>query len=223
MNSPERVLSNDELAAMLQVEQASNPDYKRNRDENEYDFYLDLRLYSLARESLARKGSFKWYDMCCGTFDAGRKFIESYKNLGSIEARGIDVDTPESQDQVFYSGSLVISRGNVVNYPIPPDVDLITCVNGIYLIDKFLGFQAVCKAVEHWYNSLSVGGQMALMREPSLTGYERPDSIEQHLKEQLGQAVEISEPDPMFHPEYHSYIKVVKGTSNIISLPKVPA
>lgn len=215
----ERRIDESILVSLLKEEQRSNPDYRRDRGEWEYRYYLDLWLPYLAGRSIDSKGFFKWYDMCCGEFNAGKEFISFFSNKypGQVEAHGIDIDTPSPDEQIEYSGALRISRGNAVAFPLPTDIDLITCVNGLYLLDKYLGFSDVCAAIENWYNSLSIGGQLLLMNESPLRGYRKPFDIGNRLQQQLGEAVEIQDQGRVDN-EYHKYIKIIKYSPNTINL-----
>lgn len=218
--SKEMPIPDSALVDLIIQDRESNPDYSRSRSMSEYNFYLgNFFLTSLASDYLKRNGSFKWYDMCCGRFEAGKNFLEYFgTSQGKIEARGIDLITETPEDQISHHESLIISRGNVVNYPIPPDVDLITTVDGLYLVNQLLGFEQYCATIEHWYNSLSIGGTLLMMRDLAMTGYERPINIERSLTRQLGDAVEISKPEERGHPEFRNFIKIIKQSPDPIRI-----
>ncbi len=201
-----------QLVAALHDEARTNPDFIRDRGLQDYSYFLDVHPSIMARNLIERNGTFRWYDMCSGTFQAGQELGSrtSPQNRERLEAIGIDLDTPEPGGQSYYDGAVRIERGNVVNHPLPKKADLITCVNGLYLVEKYMGFPAVAKALEHWYEALKVGGTLAVMRELCLRGGNRPFSVAELLKQQLGDAVEIKEPHPMMGVEFHSYVKIVK-------------
>ncbi len=224
----EQSTSDTELLLALQSEPASNPHYRRDRGlfgRHSYDFHLDINIPKIAKEFIERKGFFKWYDMCCGTFKAGRELM-AYGSKGldtsKIEAKGIDLITDSHIDQVLHEGSLVISNGNVVTYPLPENVDLITEVEGLYLVNEYMGFSAVCHAIENWYNALSVGGMMAMVRGTHLYGYARPFNIVEFLK-QRPQDIQIVEQlrQEGEHVDFHHYVKVTKLTPTKLEFPPI--
>ena len=233
----EREISYSQLVAAIRDEARSNSDYEKGRGLFDYEYFLDISIPSTAKSVVKEKGSFRWYDMCCGRFKAGRQLAEGGWGVGSkVEVIGIDIDTPQPEDQVFFEGAGILTRGNVVDYPFSRKADLITCVNGLYLVNRYLGFSSVIKAIEHWYNDgLTTGGTIILMRESPLTGYEVPFSIEENLKTQLGDAVVISKPSPLPEsndeeawleyyggrgPEQGCYVKIQKPNDSPIQIPK---
>ncbi|MCL5438381.1 MAG: hypothetical protein M1268_00145 [Patescibacteria group bacterium] len=211
------------LIAAIKEQEKKRPNYRRDRGLLEYSYLIDLDLPSISRKFIREKGFFKWYDMCCGDFNIGRDFVHSYSSLflNKLEIRGIDIDIKTPEDQISYDGALIISKGNVISYPIPPDVDLITCVNGLYLIDEVLGFNKVCEAIEHWYNSLSVGGLLLTMRERPLIGHGTSSfNIAKYLKSQLGDSVEDHESSLLEPMDRHDYIRITKLSPNHLSVPR---
>lgn len=222
----EQKISDAQLLLSLQTEPAWNPNYRRDRGlfgMHSYDFHLDINIPKIAQELIERKGFFKWYDMCCGAFKAGRELMtygSKGLDLSKIEAKGIDLITESAEDQVLHEGSLIISNGNVVSYPLPKDIDLITEVEGLYLVNEYMGFSAVCRAIENWYNALSVGGMMAMVRSTYLYGYARPLSIIEFLRKrpQDMQIVEqLRQEDE--HVDFHHYVKVTKLTPAKLEFP----
>lgn len=127
----------------------------RERSLGDYrdDFGIDVE--TIAVESLAGHGRFVWYDMCCGDFLGGRDL--SVATNGKAESVGLDLDTLFADDNIV-SRNAVIRRGDVVDYPLPANVDLITCVMGLYYIQRHQ--KAARQAMEHWYNALPGGSRM---------------------------------------------------------------
>lgn len=201
-----------QLVVALHDEARANPDFIRNRGLDDYSYFLNIHPTIMARNLIERNGFFRWYDMCSGTFQAGQELggLTSSQNREHLEAIGIDLDTPTPEGQSFYDGAIRVERGNVVTHPLPNKADLVTCVNGLYLVEKYMGLPAVVKALEHWYDALKVGGTLVTMRELCLLGKNRQFKIEDLLRQQLGDAVEIREPNPMTGREFHSYVKIVK-------------
>ena len=65
---------------------------------------------------------------------------------------------------------VTLTRGNVADYPLPPDVDLITSYRGLRYVEQYTGLGV--EAVEGWYNALPIGGTLAV----DLSGNERLES-----------------------------------------------
>ena len=130
--------------------------------------------------------------MCCGDFEAGKYLIYSLTQESvpmavlakKIQARGIDLVTPIKGD--YLSSGTTISFGDAVSFPIPLDVDLVTCLQGLQHIQRFQ--KKGSEAIEHWYNDLPMGALLA---------FDYPlDKLPQggldKIKKQLGESVTIT-------------------------------
>ena len=151
-------------------------DMIRDRALMSYAELLGFDLVGMADEKVRSKGSFVWYDMCSGNFLAGSSLGEYFyaegakegggaeggeEMLAKLTAVGVDLVTTYGDSDRVIGYDAVIKNGNVVDFPIPPNVDLITCLRGLWLLNEYLGESAVLEAVEHWYNSMPVGGTLA--------------------------------------------------------------
>ncbi len=127
----------------------------RERGLGAYNDEFGIDVEAIALESLAKHDRFVWYDMCCGDFQGGRGL--SIATNGKAESVGVDLDTVFIDDYIV-GRNAVIRRGDVIDYPLPENVDLITCVMGLYYIQRHQ--KAASQAIEHWYNALPIGSRM---------------------------------------------------------------
>ena len=168
-------------------------DMKRERGLEEYERELGLNITQLAKEKIRTNGKFLWYDLCCGVFAAGvdlkYKLVQNGENdiASRIYARGIDICTTFPEDHAL-SGNIVISRGNVADYPIPRDVDLVTCFQGLRYVEEHTGRGA--EALRHWYNSIREGAILTFDTTLNLVRVGPMDTVEYLVKE-LGSAVSV--------------------------------
>ncbi|MFA6460933.1 MAG: hypothetical protein WCV90_01590 [Candidatus Woesearchaeota archaeon] len=141
-----------------------NREMIRERTLSSYEELLGIDITAMAEERVRNQGKFVWYDLCCGCFDAGAnlKYRLDSRGQGDLNSGivivGIDADTYSEQDEVK-GYKTILRRGNVVNYPFPLDVDLITCLRGLRYVEQYLGQGT--QAVQHWYNSVPVGAVIA--------------------------------------------------------------
>ena len=212
----QRFLLDKELKSLMIDEEKGNRFYRSDRSIGDYQGFLDISIVDIANRSLSERGFFRWYDMGCGQFIAGNDTMRSLQSSldTNLEVRGIDINTESEEDFVMDSGA-IISRGNIVIYPIPENnVDLITCVEGLYLIDKHMGFNSVLQALENWYSGLRVGGLLAVQNEAILNGYGVPLHVLDYLikwSEKTKNSVvygEGGETGRIYN--YHRYIKITK-------------
>lgn len=152
-------LSDEQLTEMLKY-----IDMRRYRDLEAYKDLLGIDIREMAVDAVKDHGKFVWFDMCCGDFQAGQDLIYSLTQdsygpdfAKKITARGIDIDTQVPGD--YRTFGAVITRGNAVRYPLPTDVELVTCLQGLKYIQKYQ--RKGLEAIEHWYNQLPVKGRLA--------------------------------------------------------------
>lgn len=198
----DKSISDDELTRRLQ----SKHMMKRDRDIDEYEKVLALNITTMARQTVAQKGGFIWYDMCCGELNAGYNLKHRLMHNGDeeIAARisivGVDID--DALDKVRRIDGVTFERGNVVSHPIKPQVDLITCVNSLYCVEEYL-YKAE-EAVRHWFNSMPIGTTLAFDIPQGLVRVGLLDFPE-YLKQRLGNGVKV---EPQSHSlDYRIHIQ----------------
>jgi len=173
-------LSDEELAENMKEREKA---MKRDWTLQNYTDYLRADVAGMAIERTTKNGKFVWYDMCCGKFMAAQDLVRALlgvndlSTISRISARGVDI-LAEPGDKEILPG-VIISRGNVVNYPIQEGVDLITCHAGLEYVQKYTG--KAYDAVAHWYNSLPIGGIIAF-DVPISMARELEHNIYRHLK-----------------------------------------
>jgi hypothetical protein len=133
-------------------------DMIRERSIEDYTTTLGYNPTELATAQLAANGSFKWFDMCCGDFNAGINL--SHNTEGKAESFGIDLDTYPREDRLIARNTIIL-RGDVIDYPLPDDIDLITCVRGLFYAER-LNPGGAAKALTHWYNALPIGSRLTV-------------------------------------------------------------
>jgi len=127
-----------------------------------YSGMLGFNIPKYAEKSVKENGSFKWIDMCCGYFDAGRdltyNLFQNRKNdvISKIETIGVDADTFMGDSSVRVGMKAKVHRGNAVDYVLPEKVDLVTCLRGLRYIEEYLGQGAL--AIQNWFNQLPQNG-----------------------------------------------------------------
>lgn len=140
------------------TEAIKHRDMIRSRSISEYGTMLGIPISELAEHEVRRKGNFRWVDMCCGDFSAGRDLVYNLFQSGKqdvvkgIEAIGVDVDTFMDDPVYKICKNVTTYNGNVVDYILPEGVDLVTCLRGLRYVEEYLKQGAL--AVQNWYNQL---------------------------------------------------------------------
>jgi hypothetical protein len=213
-----RPKNDDELRTALQAKNMI-----RERDISEYATCLDVPFEDLATETVRKKGSFVWYDMCCGDFLAAETLLYNLYNRTeevrtivrpNVHAVGIDVDTIFADDYKK-SRNVLIRRANAVTYPLPPDIDLLTSYRGLQYIEQFLGMGL--QAIENWYNALSVGSILSV----DISGHPKLESpkVIDFLNNRFGDD-SIKYPSEYINNWYATVFKVVKPDTERLIIPK---
>ncbi len=167
----------------------------RNRSLESYEALLGLDITEMAEERVREKGRFIWYDLCCGSFEAGIDLkLKKHNIANKMEVVGVDLSGDDKQRAY----GVVIKRGNVVDYPLPPHTDLVTCLRGLRYVAEYLGQEQAAQAVEHWYRLIPGGSVIAFdTTERSVVGDDRGDLpiftggvlLSDSLKARLGDAI----------------------------------
>jgi hypothetical protein len=133
-------------------------DMIRNRSLRDYESMLGFNISSYAISQVLKKGSFRWVDMCCAYFKAGKELTDHLVNIGMgdiarcVEVTGIDVCTLMDAPIVNLGSNTRIYKANVVWYHMPKSVDLITCLRGLRYVEEYQKQGAL--AVQKWFNRL---------------------------------------------------------------------
>ena len=159
----------------------------RDQTLSAYEDILDINLEHLVKSKICEQKQFTWYDMCCGDFIAGKdllvKLERKNKNLLSkVLVRGIDVYVDKKNDS-----EEIILEGNAVLYPLPLNVDLITCNLGIWYIEQYHAKGKMIEAIEHWHNHLSPNGMIAFdIHDDEAIKYNFTNPLTEHLDKRFG-------------------------------------
>ena len=109
---------------------------------NSYARELGLDPIVFLRERALSRGRASWTDLCCGE---GRALTQAHEALAAIDVRltGIDLLPPASHDP-----QLIMAAASVVEAPIAPAQDLVTCVHGLHYVgDKLAVIARACGAI----------------------------------------------------------------------------
>ena len=151
----------------------------RKRSLAEYNEQLGLDIVRLARESVGSKGQFLWYDLCCGYFLARDDFLDKADSIvDRVDIYGVDLDARIEG----------VIHKNVVNFPISPESDLVTCLQGMDYIQTYLRQGA--ESIQNWYNCLREGSILAFDVAKNHVQIKGVD-IAVYLKDTLGDDVKI--------------------------------
>lgn len=180
--------SDDELKTIL-ILNSDDPMYGtriiKDRDIEDYEGLLGTHIRETAVASILEKGKFTWYDMCCGDFRAAYGTVEHVKQrLGAdavscLSIAGVDLNSYPKK----ITETVRLVEGNVLSYPLPPDTDLITSLRGLRYVEQYL--HAGKDALEHWYNSLPVGGQIIFDTDDLKWQSERWIYLKERLKDSI--------------------------------------
>jgi len=147
----------------------------RERSVHEYEKDLGIDVVDLAVQGLMRNRKFTWYDMCCGDFNAGRDV--SYATEGRALCVGVDVDTLLDDPSHEIAKNCRIELGDVTTYPLPENVDLITCNKGLRYIDQYYGRAVMLDTVRNWRDALPAGGRLIAEATDEASWYRMPDYL----------------------------------------------
>ncbi len=198
-------------------------DMIRERSIAAYESMLGFPITKYAEDEVKRKGSFSWVDMCCGNFDAGRGLTYNLYQSGkkeivkSIEAIGVDVNTFMNDSRVDIGMHARIEKGNVVDYILPQNVDLVTCVRGLRYVEEYLKQGAL--AVQNWFNQLPCDGILLFDTYNDHPLTERGDEpvmagereLTQALRGRLGDSVQTY---TTHHQRFTSFVVNVRKQKN---------
>lgn len=130
----------------------------RERHADGYKEELGVDIIDIAAQSVRTKGSFTWYDMCCGKFRAAWDVNDATQ--GQAICVGVDVWTLLDEPVIEMGKNVRIERDDVTNYPLPPDVDLVTCLKGLRYIEQYQGRDTMLSTVTKWRDALSPGSRL---------------------------------------------------------------
>jgi hypothetical protein len=180
-------------------------DIIRDRGLDAYSEFFGLDIRGMALDSARSGRVFTWYDMCCGDFGAGQDLYygirqsNDYQLAPLIQPIGIDLVTPTAED--FPTFGATIRRGNAIYAAIPGDTQLLTCVQGLYYIERYYGKGV--EAIANWFNQLSPGAIMAFDYPENLD----PEFLE-YMETNLAGSIQINR---------HS---TINGVLNIVTIVK---
>jgi len=156
-------------------------DMIRGRSIDSYAL-LGVDIGNLAVQKVQEKGSFVWYDMCCGDFHAAGGLIdnlhwgtpEEKAIIPQLKLNGIDLDTVfPGRDEMR---GRTIERANVATYDLPSTVDLVTSFRGLCYVEEYMGLGL--ETIERWYNAMPIGATMAVdlfgnkrLEDPTIHSY----------------------------------------------------
>jgi len=177
---------------------------KRDRRIDDYDLQLGLDISKMARSYIERRNSFVWYDVCCGDLKAGDNLMEQLSDISEkIKVRGIDIN-PRREGIIHMNAS---------DFAVPEDADLVTCLQGINYIERYVPAKdSGANAVKKWYNSMRDGGILAFDTAVNFIKLGGKD-ISDYLKEKLGDYVNIFPTPERKYP--HNSIKIFCSKNKI--------
>lgn len=109
---------------------------------NSYERELGLDPIAFLRERAASRGDASWTDLCCGEGCALREAREALAEL-DVRLTGIDLVPPVSHDS-----RIVMVAASILEAPIAPAQDLVTCVHGLHYVgDKLAVVARACRAL----------------------------------------------------------------------------
>ena len=116
---------------------------------NSYEQELPFRPEQWLEERIARNGTVKWMDLCCGEGKAlvqAAAWLEQRGLQARAHLRGIDLigDFPQAPA----ASSLEFKMGSIVEWQPDTTYDLITCVHGLHYVgDKLQVIRTACSAL----------------------------------------------------------------------------
>ncbi|HSW66009.1 MAG TPA: hypothetical protein VLI54_02630 [Bacillota bacterium] len=136
------------------------------RDCQGYEEVLGHNPLQLALDGLKANDRFVWYDLACGDFEAGTEVWRRTDKRATVIGVELDPNRPGER-----APNLALREGDIIDYPIPTDVDLITCVHGLYYVEK-LQPGGTNQALQNWYNAMPNGARLLANISPQMPRFD---------------------------------------------------